>query len=175
MTERVTASPRGALISWLPPSNDGGSPITRFTATVSPGGTQCRTARYFCRVGGLINGHRYRVAVRDITYAGISDPKVSESFVVGAVPTSPRELRTSVKGSEVRITWAASTSSTGERITSYKVDVWRGFTTLAGACRTAQQHCTFAHLPKGNYLVEVVASDASGNSPLATSGFVIVK
>jgi hypothetical protein len=56
-------------------------------------------------------------------------------------------LRTSVKGSDVRITWAASTSSTGERITSYKVDLWRGFTTLAGACRTAQRHCTFAHLP----------------------------
>jgi hypothetical protein len=175
MTVRVAAKPRGALISWLPPSNDGGSPITRFTATVSPGGTQCRIASYFCRVGGLVNGHRYRVAVRDITYAGISDPTVSESFLVGAVPTPPRDLRPSVKGSEVRITWASSTSSTGERITSYKVDVFRGFTTLARVCRTAQRHCTFAHLPKGDYFVEVVASDASGDSPLATSGFIIRK
>jgi hypothetical protein len=80
-------------VAWAPPGNDGGSPVTSFTATVVPGGEQCHTARFGCRIGGLREGRRYRVFVRDTTLAGSSLAKASPTFSATVTSLVARRAR----------------------------------------------------------------------------------
>mgnify|MGYP006275937405 CR=1 FL=1 len=52
-------------VSWAAPADDGGSAITGYTATATPGGRSCATdAALSCTITGLANGTSYTVAVR---------------------------------------------------------------------------------------------------------------
>jgi hypothetical protein len=165
----ATARVRGAFISWVPPNDDGGAPVQTFTATIEPGDRHCMTSRYFCKFGGLRDGHRYRVVVRDSTAAGTSGPKLSGRFTVGAVPSVPRRFRASVKHGEVKFTWLASGSSTGERITSYKVTMFSLERLTVRVCHSVAAHCTYGNVNRGIYIANVVAVDASGVSGVAST------
>ena len=79
---------RSALVEWLPPSSDGGSPITlytvRFWAALTGGEAPvatCDTGTIFCIATGLVNGKSYWVDV-------VSTNAVGSSLTA----TSPRVL-----------------------------------------------------------------------------------
>lgn len=59
----AAASSRQATISWIRPANDGGAPITEYTATASPGGSMCTTTATSCTITGLTNDVTYTVTV----------------------------------------------------------------------------------------------------------------
>jgi hypothetical protein len=71
----------GAVVRWSPPVDDGGSQVTLYTVTVSPGGERCATTRLGCRVEGLVAGHLYRASVTDSTVIGTSARTRPISFV----------------------------------------------------------------------------------------------
>jgi hypothetical protein len=71
-----------ALVSWTAPAN-GGSAITGYTVTSSPGAKTCTTATLSCSVSGLTNGTAYTFTVTATNIVGTgpaSDP--SSSIVV---------------------------------------------------------------------------------------------
>ncbi|CAB4823275.1 unannotated protein [freshwater metagenome] len=83
----VTATPGDAksTISWAAPTNTGGSPITGYTATASPGGKSCTTTTATsCTISGLANGTTYDVSVTASNAVGTSEPSVVA--VTPAVP-----------------------------------------------------------------------------------------
>ena len=83
----VTATPGDAkaTISWAAPTNTGGSPITGYTATASPGGKSCTTTTATsCTISGLTNGTTYSVSVTVSNAVGTSEPSVVA--VTPAVP-----------------------------------------------------------------------------------------
>jgi hypothetical protein len=87
----VVAQPidHGGVISWIPPSSDGGSPVTGYSVTVgsgSGGATCTTTSATTCTVSGLMNGHLAHAKVRAINGVGISRAADSGKFVPGRSP-----------------------------------------------------------------------------------------
>lgn len=83
------AAVNAAKVYWQPPTAEGDSPITGYTATASPGGQTCSagaTARS-CVVSGLSNGATYTFTVTAANTTGTSDPSNPSNAVTPAVDT----------------------------------------------------------------------------------------
>ena len=59
----ASAGDGNAAVTWLAPPNNGGSVVTGYTVTASPGGATCSTAGTICTVNGLTNGSSYTFTV----------------------------------------------------------------------------------------------------------------
>lgn len=79
----VVAEPGDAFVwvIWDPPASDGGSPITGYTATASPGGKTCTWTEgpVRCVVNGLTNGTPYSFTVRATNAAGAGPVSVASN------------------------------------------------------------------------------------------------
>ena len=75
---------------WAPPMSTGGSAITGYQVTASPGGAICGTSgATFCIVGGLTNGTPYTFTVNAQNADGLSAPSVASVAVTPGVPPGP--------------------------------------------------------------------------------------
>jgi hypothetical protein len=109
----VTASPGdgSARVSWAAPSSDGGSPITAYHVTASPGGQTCTwtAGPLTCTIEALTNGTTYTVTVRAENAYGIgpaSEPSNAvtphaEAPVNRFVPLDPVRIVDSRPASQV--------------------------------------------------------------------------
>ena len=69
-------------LSWTAPADTGGSPITRYTATASPGGATCTTTgATTCLFTGLKNGTAYTFTVTATNVAGTSAASTASTKV----------------------------------------------------------------------------------------------
>ncbi len=98
------ASDATALVSWEAPGSDGGSPITGYTVTSSPGGLTCTTTgELSCTVSGLTNRTLYAFSVTATNSTGTglpSAPSVAVTPLFGAtyVTVSPVRLLSTLGG-----------------------------------------------------------------------------
>lgn len=106
-----------ATVSWMAPLNDGGSAITNYTVTSSPGTKTCSTTTTSCTVDGLVNGDSYTFTV----VAGNADgngpaSSPSNSVIPGqsSAPGAPSGVLTTAGNEAVAVFWtvpAAGSSS----------------------------------------------------------------
>jgi trypsin len=75
-------------VSWTAPADDGGSEVTGYTVSASPGTATCFTASTSCVVAGLTNGTEYSFTVVATNISGDSEP----STPVAGMPTLVRRL-----------------------------------------------------------------------------------
>jgi subtilisin family serine protease len=75
----VTATPGDGRVTvrWAAPVSDGGSAISSYTATASPGGATCVTSTNACVVTGLTNGTNYSFSVVARNAVGVSPASVA--------------------------------------------------------------------------------------------------
>jgi hypothetical protein len=155
---------RSATVSWVAPVEDGGSPVTGYTVTGSPGGLTTTVAGDVttATVGGLANGTSYTFTVTAMNAAGSSPVSSSSNAVVPAGP--PRQMRypkVVVRGSKAVVTWVAANPN-GSAISRYRVDISEGKdrTLAAGARKTV-----YRMLAQGRYRVRVTARNDVGTGP----------
>jgi len=85
----ATAGHGSATVSWTAPASTGGSPITTYTVTSSPGLRQCSTTTTSCSVSGLTNGATYTFTVVAANSLGTGPPSVPSNAVTPSASTPP--------------------------------------------------------------------------------------
>lgn len=118
-------------VSWQAPASDGGSSVTGYTVTASPGAQTCSTTRALtCVVSGLTNGNEYTFSVTATNAAGTSVPSAASAPVVPKVailkPGAVTALKASPQRGALRITWAAPADLGGAPSVTYRYRVGKG-------------------------------------------------
>ena len=96
----VVARPRNTAlgVEWTAPGFDGGSAITGYTATASPGGRTCTATTTTCVISGLANGTAYTVTVRAANALGTSAASAASAPATPAAVTVARDIATPAWG-----------------------------------------------------------------------------
>jgi uncharacterized protein (TIGR02145 family) len=167
-----------ATVTFTAPTSDGGSAITGYTATSTPGGftgTLAQAAGGTITVIGLTNGTPYIFTVTATNALGTSGPSLDSSPVtpVGA-PDAPTNVTAAAGDTQATVTFTAPTSDGGSAITVYTAtSTPGGFTgTLDQA---AGGYITVIGLTNGiAYTFTVTGTNANGSStPSSVSNEVI--
>lgn len=137
---QIVAGNASLLVDWNVPADDGGSPVTQYTATAWPGGQTCTVqVKRTCSIRGLANATNYTVTVTASNRVGTSERSP------GAVVMTTGARLPSQKGGPARAKLMRVTASRG------KVAVrW----SAAGVHRVA---LSWQHLDSGKKNSQVVA------------------
>jgi hypothetical protein len=113
-----------ATVSWSAPAVNGGSAITGYTVTSSPGNVSktVNGTTLTAAVTGLTNGTAYTFTVVATNALGDSVPSTASNSVTPAtVPDAPTGLDASPSDASAMVTWVAPASNGGSVITGYTV------------------------------------------------------
>lgn len=157
-------------VSWLPPVDPGGAPISGYRVEWFGGSRAVGAEQTTLVVSGLTNGLAYAVVVSATNAFGTgpaSEPSPTAS--PGAAP-SPPTMTSAIGGSgQAIVSWAAA-DPRGRPVTVYTVTASNGRRLTARDTRA-----TFTGLEPGQYTFSVTATNALGTSaPSAPSNEVTV-
>ena len=155
-----------ATITWTAPASTGGSPITGYTVTSSPGGFTCTTSGDLsCTVTGLTNGTLYSFTVKAITTVGTGPAGLSNPVIPATVPSAPRSVEAIPRSGQVLVAWDAPASNGGSAITGYTVTASPG----GAICTTTGAYsCAISGLSNGTaYTFSFTATNGIGTGPAA--------
>ncbi len=155
-----------ATVSFTPPAFTGGSPITAYTVTASPGGRTAEGTASPIVVTGLQNGTAYTFTVTAKNAAGISDASAPSVAVIPAtMPGVPTNVSAVAGNGQASVSFTAPADSGGSAITQYTVTVLPGGRTVTGT----ESPILVTGLENGTpYTFKVAAENIAGSS--AASG-----
>jgi sugar lactone lactonase YvrE len=155
-----------AVVNWSPPASNGGSPITSYTITTSPGGLTITAdaGAASARVSGLTNGTAYTFTVKATTAAGTGAASAPAAATPANLPGAPGIGSATLGTGSAQVTWTAPGSDGGSPITGYRVEAIRLIENVAGDGTT-----DVLAYPDG------VAVDSSGAVYIADTGYGLVR
>ena len=154
-------------LSWSAPSDDGGSAITGYEITVTPGGVKIMvdSSRTLSKkVTGLTNGTSYTLVVKAKNEAGNgSDSTPSSAVVPKGVPNTPTGVSAVGGNGSATVSWTAPSGDGGSPITGYKIKASVGGQILTAGPRDTS--IVFTRLTNNTqYTFTVVAENSVGSS-----------
>lgn len=157
-----------ATVSWSAPSSNGGSAITSYTVTSSPGSFTASTSGTSVPVTGLTDGTSYTFTVTATNGIGTgpaSAPSSPVTPVAGAtVPGAPTGVNATPGDGQASVSWTAPASDGGASITGYKVTSSPGGFT--GNSVGAATSAVVSGLTDGtSYTFTVTATNSVGTGP----------
>ena len=172
----VSAQNAMSSVSWTAPTSNGGSAITGYTVTSSPGSKTCTSSTTSCTVTGLTNGTSYTFTVAASNALGASSPSTpSAAAVPSTTPGAPTSVTaTSFQNGKVPVTWSPPTSLGGSAIKTYVVryssNGGTSWTTASTTVRGTVTSYTVTGLANGtNYLIGVAATTSAGTGSFGLS------
>lgn len=159
----ASAGDGAATVTWVAPSN-GGSVITSYVVTATPGGATCTTTELLCTISGLQNlsSHTFTVVATNVMGASVASPASSVVIPSATWVTTP-EFVSAVPGNKVVVLlWTAAVLSSGSP-TGYVVKNSTG----VEVCRTSATTCSINGLDNGSTLLFSV--EALGATAVAAS------
>ena len=167
----ATAGNAQVSLAWSAPASDGGSQVTGYTATASPGGATCSTTGALgCTIGGLTNGTGYSFTVKATNAVGTGPASASASATPVApvtAPGAPQNLVATAGNGQVSLSWSAPSSDGGSQVTGYTATASPGGATCS---TTGTLTCTVTGLTNGTaYTFTVRATNAVGTGPASAS------
>jgi uncharacterized protein (TIGR02145 family) len=162
-----TAGNAQASVAFTAPASNGGSAITGYTVTSSPGGFTATGASSPLVVTGLTNGTAYTFTVVATNAAGNSVASAASAAVTPrTVPGAPTSPVATAGNAQASVAFTAPASTGGSAITGYTVTSSPGSFTATGA----SSPLVVTGLTNGtSYTFTVVATNAAGNSVASTA------
>lgn len=169
-----------AAVRWLTPANNGGSIITSYTVTSSPGGFTCTTATNACVVTGLTNGVAYTFTVTATNAVGTSPASLPTNEIIpvtgGIAPVTAASWgldRTDQRA--LPLDSLIARGGTGAGVTAYVIDtgVYTSHTQFtgrigAGFSAVADTNGTNDCNGHGSHVAGTIAGSTYGFATMAT-------
>ena len=127
-----------ATVSWTAPVSNGGTAITGYTVTSSPGNFTAPATGTSAIVSGLADGTAYTFTVTATNAIGTSAPSAPSTAVTPAtVPGAPTAVSAVAGDAQATVSWTAPASDGGSAITGYTVTSAPGGVTATTAGATS--------------------------------------
>ncbi|MCX6795619.1 MAG: fibronectin type III domain-containing protein [Candidatus Falkowbacteria bacterium] len=168
----AVASDSSAQISFLPPANDGGSPVTSYLVTSNVGGFSASGSSSPISIYGLTNSVSYTFSVVAINAIGTSTASTSSSPVTpGTIPDAPTGA-TAVRGNgSATISFTAPVNDGGVPILFYTVSSLQGVHSTTGS----SSPIILTGLTNGTaYNFVVKATNSYGDSPDSSASAPVI-
>ena len=162
-----------ATVTFTAPDTDGGSPITSYTVTSSPGGLFASDTASPITVTGLTNGTAYTFKVTATNVVGTGAASASSNSVTPATtPGAPTSLTPTSGNAQVALSWTAPSDTGGaaisDYIVEYKLDSDSSWSTFSDGVSTATS-ATVTGLTNGSlYDFRVSAANSVGQGSAST-------
>jgi predicted phage tail protein len=186
----VVAGNAQVTVNWTPPTDNGGSPITRYDVRVANAATNVQIGALRPAganatspvVTGLTNGTAVRVQVRAVNVVGASAfTGLSAAVTPATVPTVPQLVLAlgGLPGGAVNATvlWAAPANTGGSAITNYRITAINqatGNATTVAPLQPATAWTFTMALSAGTYRFTVQAINAVGSGPTSPPSNAVV-
>ncbi|QJD86852.1 S-layer homology domain-containing protein [Cohnella herbarum] len=160
-----------ATVSFTAPAYDGGSAITGYTITSSPGGLTASGSSSPIKITGLTNGTDYVFTVVATNAEGDSIASAASNAVTPmTVPDAPTNVQAKVGNGEATVSFTAPAYNGGSAITGYTVTSIPGGLTATGTASPIK----ITGLTNGtSYTFTVTAANAAGGSVSSASSSAV--
>lgn len=170
---QVLAGDESVLVTWMPPTNTGGTALTSYTATSNPGGHTCTATApsTICFVPGLTNGQAYTftVTARSAAFATVGESNASiasDSVTPLTTPGAPTFTSLTPGNGYLAASFSPPTSDGGSAITRYDYSVDNGAHWFAFGSVSTSAPQRITGLSTGvSYDVLIRAVNAAGAGP----------
>jgi hypothetical protein len=175
-----TTSRGAASLSWASPTNTGGLPLIGYTIEEAAGQitpiaiNNPNESSY--TVSGLTGGITYSFLIKARNALGSSASAAFATVNSASAPGIPESVSASATGTTVNVSWTEPNSN-GSPITGYKIYLVNAANNLdVGQFTSAlRSPASITNVGGGTYTVQVVATNAGGDSPrsVGTTEFVV--